>query len=198
MDRQIPADTRAGRGAFGRVYLAYDDDLQRQVAIKMPTAKRFERPEDADAYLNEARTAASLDHPNIVPVHDVGRMENGSIYVVSKLIDGQSLKECIRHRRFDCRESAQLIATIAQALDHAHEKRLIHRDVKPANILIDENTGTPFVADFGLAVRDEVYLRDSRIAGTPAYMSPEQVAEKGIGSMAAVIFFHWGSSFTNY
>ena len=72
-----------GEGAFGRVYLAYDEELQRQVAIKVPTAERFQKPEDAEQYLAEARTVASLNHPNIVPVHDVGRTDDGSIYVVS-------------------------------------------------------------------------------------------------------------------
>ena len=148
-----------GEGAFGRVYLGFDEELQRQVAVKVPTAERFQKPEDADAYLAEARTVASLDHSHIVPVHDVGRTGDGSIYVVSKFIEGRTLGDRIKSDRPDHDEAARLLATVAQALHHAHEKRLIHRDVKPANILIEESTGTPYVADFGLAIREEDYLR---------------------------------------
>lgn len=177
------ADTRLvrvlGEGAFGRVYLGFDDELQRQIAIKVPTADRFQKPEDAEQYLAEARSVASLDHPNIVPVHDVGRTDDGSIYVVSKFIEGRTLQDRIRENRPNYDEAAKLIATIAQALHHAHTRRLIHRDVKPDNILIDDATGTAYVADFGLAFREEDYLKDSRIAGTPAYMSPEQARGEG-------------------
>ncbi len=168
-----------GEGAFGRVYLGFDEELQRQVAIKIPTSHRFEDPADAESYLVEARTLASLDHPNIVPVHDVGRMDDGSVYVVYKFIEGRSFCDIIREERPGYHESAKLMATIAQALHHAHQKRLIHRDVKPANLLMDDSTDTPYLADFGLAIREEVYLRDNIIAGTPAYMSPEQARGEG-------------------
>lgn len=168
-----------GEGGFGRVYLSYDEELQRQVAIKVPTARRFRRPSDADAYLAEARIAASLDHPNIVPVHDVGRSEDGAVYVVSKFIEGRTLGQHMRMTPLSYTESAQMIATLAEALDHAHKKRLIHRDIKPGNILIEEGSGTPYITDFGLAIREEDYIRDGSIAGTPAYMSPEQARGEG-------------------
>jgi len=168
-----------GEGAFGRVYLAYDEELQRQVAIKVPTAERFQKPEDAEQYLAEARTVASLDHPHIVPVHDVGRTDDGSIYVVSKFIEGCTLDDRIKQDRPSHDESAKLIATVAQALHHAHDRRLIHRDVKPANILLEGSEATPYVADFGLAIKEEDYLKDRRLAGTPAYMSPEQARGEG-------------------
>jgi len=168
-----------GEGGFGRVYLAYDDELQRQVAIKVPTSKRFQTPEDADAYLEEARTVASLSHPHIVPVHDVGRTEDGAIYIVSQFIDGYTLGDKLQDDRPTPEAAAKLMATIAQALHYAHKRRLIHRDVKPANILVEESSDTPFVADFGLAIREEDYLKSSEIAGTPAYMSPEQARGEG-------------------
>ncbi|MDA1166238.1 MAG: SUMF1/EgtB/PvdO family nonheme iron enzyme, partial [Planctomycetota bacterium] len=168
-----------GEGAFGRVYLAYDEELQRQVAIKVPTAERFQKPEDAEQYLAEARTVASLDHPHIVPVHDVGRTDDGSIYVVSKFIEGCTLDDRIKQDRPSHDESARLIATVAQALHHAHDRRLIHRDVKPANILLEGSEATPYVSDFGLAIKEEDYLKDRRLAGTPAYMSPEQARGEG-------------------
>jgi formylglycine-generating enzyme required for sulfatase activity len=168
-----------GEGAFGRVYLGFDEELQRQVAVKVPTADRFQKPDDAEAYLAEARTAASLDHPNIVPVHDVGRTGDGSIYVVSKFIEGRTLTDRIKDEGLTYDEAAKLLATVALALQHAHDRRLVHRDVKPGNILTEESTGTPYIADFGLAIRQEDYLKDSRIAGTPAYMSPEQARGEG-------------------
>ena len=172
-------DRVLGEGGFGRVYLGYDDQLHRQVAIKVPTAARFQKPEDAEAYLEEARTVASLDHPNIVPVYDVGRTQDGSIYVVSRFIDGSTLEGRIKAGRPPERESAQMVVSIAKALQYAHERRLIHRDVKPANILLEEKTGLPYVADFGLAIREDDYLKQNAVAGTPAYMSPEQIRGEG-------------------
>lgn len=168
-----------GKGAFGCVYLGFDEELQRRVAIKVPTAERFQKPEDAEAYLAEARTVASLDHPHVVPVYDVGRTEDGSVYVVSKFIEGHTLGDQIKADRPLHDVAAKLLATVAQGLQHAHQKQLIHRDVKPSNILLEDSTGTPYVADFGLAIREEDHLEDSRIAGTPAYMSPEQARGEG-------------------
>jgi serine/threonine protein kinase len=172
-------DRVLGEGSFGRVYLGFDEELLRQVAIKVPTKARFQRREDADDYLAEARVVASLDHPNIVPVYDMGRTDDGSIYVVSKFIEGGTLEGRIKAGRFAEKDSAQLLATLALALQHAHQKRLIHRDIKPANILIEDKTQTPYVADFGLAIREEDYLEQNDIAGTPAYMSPEQIRGEG-------------------
>ncbi len=172
-------DRVLGEGAFGRVYLGFDDELQRQVAIKVPTKARFQKPEDAEAYLAEARTVASLDHPHIVSVYDMGRTDDGSIYVVSKYIKGSTLEHRIKAGRPTERESAKLLAMVAFALQHAHMKRLIHRDIKPANILLEDSSNTPYVADFGLAIREEDYLKQSGIAGTPAYMSPEQARGEG-------------------
>ncbi len=172
-------DRVLGEGGFGRVYLGYDEELRRQVAIKVPTKERFQKPEDAEAYLAEARTVASLDHPHIVPVYDMGRTQDGSIYVVSKFIEGSTLEDRIKAGRTAEREVAQLLATVALALQHAHQRRLIHRDIKPANILLEDKTNTPYVADFGLAIREEDYLQENAIAGTPAYMSPEQARGEG-------------------
>ncbi len=168
-----------GEGAFGRVMLAFDEELERQVAIKVPKPERFQSAEDAELYLAEARTVASLDHPHIVPVHDVGRSDDGAVYVVSKFIEGHDLKQLIEQNRPSPDEAASLLAVVAQALYHAHQKRLIHRDVKPANILIEEATNTPYVADFGLAIKEDDFLKSGSMAGTPAYMSPEQARGEG-------------------
>jgi formylglycine-generating enzyme required for sulfatase activity/serine/threonine protein kinase len=168
-----------GEGAFGRVWLGIDDELRRQVAVKVPTSKRLQAAENAEAYLTEARTVASLDHAHIVPVYDVGRMDDGSIYVVSKFIDGCTLAARLKQSRPSFAETARLLATVAEALHFAHEKSLVHRDVKPANILIESQTGTPYVADFGLAISEHDDPLNSTLAGTPAYMSPEQARGEG-------------------
>ena len=167
-----------GQGGFGRVYLAHDDDLDRPVAIKVPNPERIAHAEDVEAFLVEARILAKLDHPNIVPVFDVGRTEDGLCFVVSKLVEGSDLAVRIRQVRPSFRESAELVATIADALHYAHTRGLVHRDIKPANILIDVS-GRPCVADFGLALRDEDFGKGGGVAGTPAYMSPEQARGEG-------------------
>jgi serine/threonine protein kinase/formylglycine-generating enzyme required for sulfatase activity len=167
-----------GQGGFGRVYLAQDDELHRPVAIKVPHRHRIAQPEDVDAYLAEARALARLDHPNIVPVYDAGRTDDGLCFVVSKFIEGTDLKQVLRERRPAFHESAALVATVAEALHHAHRKGLVHRDVKPGNILLDPD-GKPFLADFGLALREQDVGQGPRHAGTPAYMSPEQARGEG-------------------
>jgi serine/threonine protein kinase len=163
-----------GEGTFGRVWLAYDEELLRQVAIKVPSAGRFQRPEDATAYLEEARNAARLDHPHIVPVYDVGYTKDGGVFVVSKFIEGCTLCEKIKEKCLAHNESVILVEVIGRALHHAHSRHLIHRDAKPANILLEAETGYPYLADFGLAIPDNHLKRPEMISGTPAYMSPEQ------------------------
>ena len=146
-----------GRGGFGLVYLARDEQLARPVAIKVPHVRLIARPEDAQAYLLEARTVANLDHPNIVPVHDVGETVEFPCFIVSKFIDGDSLAAKLKHVRPSPQESAELLATIAAALHHAHQQGLVHRDIKPGNILFDKD-GKPFVADFGLALANGTWV----------------------------------------
>jgi len=163
-----------GKGAFGTVYKGYDDDLKRHVAIKVPNRELVEKPEDIELYLEEAQVVVRLDsHANIVPVLDVGRTEDGLCYVVSKFIQGSDLARRIKERPLSHRESAELVAAIAEALQHAHQHMVVHRDVKPANILV-EATGKPYLADFGLAFKGEEFGEGPALAGTYAYMSPEQ------------------------
>jgi serine/threonine protein kinase len=126
-----------------------------------------------ESFLAESRILARLDHPHIVPVFDVGRTEDGLCFVVSKLVEGCDLAVTIGRARPSFRDSAALVATIADALHYAHTRGLVHRDIKPANILIDE-LNKPCLADFGLALKDEDFGKGAGYAGTPAYMSPEQ------------------------
>ncbi len=166
------------QGGFGQVYPAHDNDLDRTVAIKVTSPDRIAGPEAALAYLGEARALARLDHPHIVPIHDVGRTDHGLCYIVSKYIEGTDLRDRLRHARPTLRESIELVAVIAEALHHAHSRDLVHRDIKPANILID-SSGKPWLADFGLALKDEDYGKGPSVVGTPIYMSPEQARGEG-------------------
>jgi len=162
-----------GEGGFGRVYLATDEQLHRDVAIKVPRSRRRMEPDELEAYWSEARMAAALDHPAIVPVYDVGRMEDGRCYVVSKLIRGENLADRMRRSPLSHAESVTVVAIVAEALHGAHERGLVHRDIKPANILLDSDA-RPFVTDFGLALSRDDVGHGRGFAGTPAYMSPEQ------------------------
>ncbi len=167
-----------GKGGFGLVYLARDEKLDRAVAVKIPHASLMRSPEEAEAYLAEARIVANLDHPGIVPVHDVGSTESCPCYVVSKFVEGTDLATRMKMNRFRYAESAELVATIADALHYAHKQGLVHRDVKPGNILIDSE-GRPHIVDFGLALHEEDIGKGPKYAGTPAYMSPEQARGEG-------------------
>ncbi len=167
-----------GRGSFGRVFLAHDDELGRNVAVKIPHKHLIATQADIDLYMAEARILASLDHPGIVPVYDVGRTDDGLCYVVSKFIEGESLAERMGKVRFPFEQSAELVGAISQALHYAHSKGLVHRDVKPANILLDQND-CPYVADFGLALQEADWTPAVQVVGTPSYMSPEQARGEG-------------------
>ena len=165
---------KLGTGAFGTVWKARDTRLGRWVAIKIPRHRQLE-PGEADQFLREARAAAPLRHPNIISVHEVGR-EADLTYIVCDFVAGVSLADWLAGHRLSPREAARLGAKLARALHHAHEAGVIHRDVKPQNILLDA-AGEPYLTDFGLARREagEVTLTlDGQLLGTPAYMSPEQ------------------------
>lgn len=169
-----------GKGAFGKVYLGRDEQLERPVAIKVPHRELVASRADVDTYLAEGRMLAQLDHPHIVPVYDIGRSPEFPCFIVSKFVDGSSLSQLLRERQFTGTECARLAATVAHALHHAHQRRLIHRDIKPGNLLVDLE-GKIHIADFGAALRKPGNGHGRRFVGTPAYMSPEQaLAEKEI------------------
>ncbi|MDF1843525.1 MAG: DrmB family protein [Rubripirellula sp.] len=164
---------RVGTGAFGSVWKAHDETLDRIVAVKTPRAAQLS-PAESELFLREARSAARLKHPNIVSVHEVGRVD-GQIYIVSDFVDGGSLSDWLNEKRPTQQEAAKLTAKIAEALHHAHQAGVIHRDLKPSNVMMDRS-GEPHLVDFGLAKREtgEITMTaDGKILGTPAYMSPE-------------------------
>ncbi|HVR76682.1 MAG TPA: serine/threonine-protein kinase [Planctomycetota bacterium] len=167
-----------GRGAFGIVYRALDTELDRIVAVKVPRRSDWEDSEEETRRLfREARSTARLKHPGIVAVHDFG-LEAGTPFIVCELIEGGTLSDRLKKGRLPLREAARLIVSVARALAHAHEQGVIHRDIKPGNILLDQ-AGFPHLGDFGLARRQEGEITvtlEGQILGTPAYMSPEQAA----------------------
>lgn len=178
-----------GSGSMGAVYEAHDLELDRNVALKIPQLAQATR-HIVDRFYREARAMATVDHPNICSIFDVGeiRAEDldhaelhllvGQPYLTMALVEGHSLADLLKERAWDCLEAAQLVGTIASALESAHQAGVVHRDIKPSNIVIDER-GYPIVMDFGLARRDqpeEIEITvDGQIVGSPAYMSPEQI-----------------------
>jgi WD40 repeat protein len=164
-----------GRGGFGVVYRAWDSQMERVVAIKVPWANTLVDPEACARFLNEGRNMARLCHPGIAQVYEVGAV-GGVPYMVSQFVPGQTLAAFLRQQRPAPRRAAELLATVANALHYAHEQGVVHRDVKPSNILLGID-GSPFLADFGLALLDNgepTLTPDGQVLGTPAYMSPEQ------------------------
>jgi predicted Ser/Thr protein kinase len=166
-----------GKGGMGIVYKARQLSLNRQVALKLITAAELAGEDELRRFQNEAEAAAHLDHPNIVPIYEVGEHQ-GRHYFSMKLVAGESLDRRLDAYLDDPRSAAKLVAEVAEAVHHAHQRGILHRDLKPANILLDER-GTPHVADFGLAKRvegDSELTQSGAILGTPGYMAPEQTS----------------------
>jgi serine/threonine protein kinase/ribosomal protein S27E len=170
---------RLGVGGFGTVWKARDRELDRVVAVKIPRRGQLSSAE-IEQFFREARSAAQLRHPHIVPVHEVGR-DGETLFIVTDLIRGVTLSDWLTAHRPGAGEVAELCVTITDALAHAHGQGIVHRDLKPSNIMIDE-MGEPHLMDFGLAKREigEITMTvDGQILGTPAYMSPEQAGGAG-------------------
>jgi WD40 repeat protein len=186
-----------GRGSYGLVYLAHDPQLRRDVALKVPRAETLADPGQRERFLREGQAAARLDHPNVVQVYEVG--EAGPFcFIASAYCPGSTLAAWLRSRTepVEVRLAAELAATLAEAVEHAHSRGVLHRDLKPGNVLLevaDNDTGfVPKVTDFGLAKllgTEEVgQTHSGTVMGTPRYMAPEQAAgrSKEVGPAADV------------
>jgi serine/threonine protein kinase len=176
IDDRYELGEEVGRGAFASVWRASDRQLNREVAIKMLRTDRLIDRNAVTRMLREARAVARLQHAGIVQVYEVGEIEEHP-YIVSQFVDGPSLQSRLDSGPLSQRESARILRDVALALDHAHQHSVIHRDVKPANILLRDD-GIPMITDFGLAHHqsgeDPTLTQVGDILGTPAYMAPEQ------------------------
>ena len=171
-----------GRGGMGVVYLARDVQLDRHVAIKVLPTHLAEQPDARDRFLREARTAAGLSHPNIVPIHRVGEAA-GFVFFVMSYVAGRTLGEQLREQGpLGAEAAARMLREVAWALAYAHGRGIVHRDVKPDNILIEEESGRAMVTDFGIAHVGVTTLstETGRIMGTAQFMSPEQATSESV------------------
>jgi serine/threonine-protein kinase len=170
---------------MGTVYLATDPTIGRQVAIKtLPLLEHYEAPEQevmAQRFLKEAEAIGRLVHPNIVSIHDAGQ-EHDLAYMTMDYVDGENLDAWVnKSKLLPVWEVLDIAAQVADALDYAHGRKVVHRDIKPGNIIYDRDSGTVKITDFGIArILDSKRTRTGAVLGTPSYMSPEQVAGRKI------------------
>src|SRR5438128_7093888 len=172
-----------GRGGQGVVFRAKQKSLNRTVALKVISIGQWASQAHLKRFRREAEAAASLDHPGIVPIYEVGERD-GSCYFSMKFVEGGQLDEVVRRTPMPIRQAAELIAKVARTVHYAHEHGILHRDIKPGNILVDEK-GEPHLTDFGLArlvETESTMTRTMEVLGTPSYMAPEQA----VGNNAAV------------
>jgi serine/threonine-protein kinase len=180
-------DRELGRGGMGVVYLANEVDLDRPVAIKLLPPDRAANPRLRARFLQEARTAAKLSHPNIIPIHAVDEA-GGFVFFAMAYVDGETLAERVRERGpLPPSEAARVLREVAWALAHAHAHGVVHRDVKPDNILLERGTGRALVADFGIAAAE--VGAPGEITGTPEFMSPEQALGKAVDARSDLYAF---------
>src|SRR5262249_51249892 len=172
-----------GRGGQGVVFRAWQRSLSRTVALKMIGAGQWATTAHLKRLRREAEAAAKLNHPGIVSIYEVGERE-GTCYFSMRLVEGDHLDEVVSGGAGWPRRGAEVIAKVARTVHYAHENGILHRDIKPGNILLDAN-GEPHLTDFGLArlvERGSTVTRTQEVMGTPSYMAPEQA----VGNNAAV------------
>jgi hypothetical protein len=177
------------RGGMGVVFRARQSSLNRIVAVKMILAGNLAKPDDLRRFRSEAEAAAHLDHPNILPVYEVGE-HDGRPFFSMKLATGGTLADRIPNLVADAGATAALVAKLARAVHFAHQRGILHRDLKPANVLLDAD-GNPLITDFGLAKRtgtDSGMTHTGAIVGTPSYMAPEQARANQAATTAADVY----------
>ena len=188
-------DAQIGAGGMSTVYRAFDTVLERQVAIKLMHREIASDSDQLERFRREARAVAQLNHPHVVGVIDAGE-DDGTPYIVFEYVEGETLKDRIRrYGRLPVGEAVAYAIEIARALGAAHDHQIVHRDVKPQNVLIDEE-GTAKVTDFGIArsLTEEGLTADGRVLGTTDYVSPEQALGQDVGpqsdlySLGVVLF----------
>ena len=172
---------RLGSGAFGNVYLAHDPQLDREIALKVPRPGILDTPRHVERFLREAKAAAQMHHPRIVPVFEAGH-DGESYYIASAFIDGCTLASLSEKGPVEPHRAARIVRELAEALAYAHGLGIVHRDVKPANVMLD-GKDRPNLMDFGLAHRqdtEEKLTHDGAVLGTPAYIAPEHAAGQNV------------------
>ena len=182
-------ESEIARGGMGVVYRAHQKGLDRRVAVKVISNGVLASDEERKRFRIEAESAANLDHPGIISIHEIGSW-NGHEYFSMPLVDGPTLQHHVDEQSLDDREAARMVRDIARAVAYAHDSGIVHRDLKPDNILIDRQ-GRPLVTDFGLAKwqREGTMLtRTGQVLGTPNYMSPEQAGGSGRGDLLSDVY----------
>jgi len=185
-----------GRGGQGVVFRARQKSLNRTVALKVISLGQWASKAHVKRFRREAEAAASLDHPSIVPIYEVGERD-GSCYFSMKFVEGGQLDEVSRRRPISIRHAAELIAKVARTVHYAHEHGILHRDIKPGNILLDDK-GEPHLTDFGLArlvETESTMTRTLEVLGTPSYMAPEQAAGNNTQLTSATDVYGLGAVF---
>ena len=184
------------RGGMGVVYKARQVSLNRTVALKMILAGDFSSPATIERFQTEAEAAARLEHPHIVPIYEIGTHESQH-YFSMRFVEGGTLTQAIRREKFTPRRAAEQMIKVARAVHHAHQRGILHRDLKPGNILLDA-AGEPHVADFGLAKlleHDSALTQSAVVLGTPSYMAPEQAEGRMKEATTAVDIYSLGAIF---
>jgi serine/threonine protein kinase len=169
------------QGGMGAVYEAVQLSLERRVALKFISRRLGEDERFRERFRREARSGAAIEHPNILPVYEAGELDDGSLFLAMRFVDGPDLKSLLRERGpLDVKDTVSIMSQIGDALDAAHQRGVIHRDVKPANVLLEGGDGRwhAFLADFGLAKPNEgneEHTLPGEMLGTADYMAPEQI-----------------------